>query len=119
VDSAEAQQDLANAYFHLGAAEEAGQKFQDAIRDLRVAESMLRARQTPGDPLDSGRLYINIQRELAQALLDVHDWTGATSAVERGLAIAQSRTDAAEKSGLGRKLDQIREAQRNWIARRQ
>ena len=36
-DSAEAQRDLADAYFHLGAAENTAGKFRDAIGHLRTA----------------------------------------------------------------------------------
>ena len=70
-DSVEAQSDLANAYFHLGSAENAAGKFSEAIGHLRTAESVLRSvrRTTPNDSLEILKLLSDIQREIGVALL--------------------------------------------------
>jgi tetratricopeptide (TPR) repeat protein len=96
-NSAEAQQDLAIAYFHLGAAENVAGRFQEAIGDLRAAESRDQAsRQIQrGDPLEALKLHIDIHRELAKSLVAVHD---AASAVK----ILQQTIEAAEKSATVR-----------------
>ena len=93
-DSAEAQRDLADAYFHLGAAENTAGKFRDAIGHLRTAEFRLRPQgQVPaGDPIETVKLYVEIQRELANALLAAKDTGAAVEVLEKALSAAQRRT---------------------------
>lgn len=84
-DSAEAQEDLANAYFHLGAAENTVDQFARAIGDLRKAETQLRPlrKVSGGSSLETTKLYVDIQRELANALLATHNARAAVEALEK------------------------------------
>jgi len=93
-DSGEAQRDLADAYFHLGAAENTAGRFRDAIGHLRTAESRLRPQgQVPADdPIETVKLYVEIQRELATALLATEDPSAAAEVLEKALSAAQRRT---------------------------
>jgi tetratricopeptide (TPR) repeat protein len=113
-NSAEAQQDLANAYFHLGAAENIAGKFQDAINHLRTAESRLRPpRQIPAnDPLGTVKLFVDIQREMASALLETHHPASAVEALEKAVAAAQGHTATADwlLADLRRQLERARGA---------
>jgi serine/threonine protein kinase len=86
-DSVEAQDDLANAYFHLGAAENTAGKFNEAIGHERTAESMLRGlRQTaPNDALQTSKLDSDIQREIGVALLQTHNAGAAIEAFEKSI----------------------------------
>jgi tetratricopeptide (TPR) repeat protein len=113
-ESAEAQQDLANAYFHLGAAENTAGKFQQAIGHLHTAESGLRPRrQGPaGDSLGTTKLYVDIQRELATALLGTHNARGAVEAlVKAGSAQGYTEIDLLKQSNIHRELEKARAAQ--------
>ena len=88
-DSVEAQQDLINAYFHLGAAESVAGKFGAAMGHLRIAESMMRGglrKAAPNDALQTSKLYSDIQRELGDTLLLMHDFDGAAGAFEKSIA---------------------------------
>lgn len=111
-DSAEAQGDLADAYFHLGAAENTAGKYRDAIVDLRTAESHLRPQgQVPAnDPIETVKLYVNIQRELANSLLATKDAGAAVEVLEKALSAAQRRTATAdfEIAELRSRLEQAR-----------
>jgi non-specific serine/threonine protein kinase/serine/threonine-protein kinase len=110
-DSAEAQRDLADAYFHLGAAENTAGKFRDAIGHLRTAESHLRPPgQTPvNDPIETVKLYIDIGRQLAQALVATKD-VAAVEVLEKALSAAQARPATAEwvVADLQQQLEQAR-----------
>jgi eukaryotic-like serine/threonine-protein kinase len=87
-DSVEAQQDLANAYFHLGAAENTAGKFSEAIGHLRTASSMTRSlrRMAPNDALQTSKLYCDIERELGNALVQTHNIDAAIEAFEQSLS---------------------------------
>lgn len=88
-DSVEAQQDLINAYFHLGAAESVAGKLSTAMGHLRIAESMMRAgprKAAPNDALQTSKLYSDIQREIGDTLLLMHDFDGAVGAFEKSVA---------------------------------
>jgi serine/threonine protein kinase/tetratricopeptide (TPR) repeat protein len=87
-DSVEAQSDLADAYFHLGAAEITAGKFNEAIGHLRTAESRIRGltRTAPNDALQTSKLYSDIQRELGVALLQTHKVGGAVVAFEASIS---------------------------------
>jgi serine/threonine protein kinase/tetratricopeptide (TPR) repeat protein len=56
--SGEAQRDMAEAYFHLGAGENTAGRFREAIGDLRTAESRIRppGQIQPSDLLETFRL---------------------------------------------------------------
>ena len=97
-NSVEAQRDLTDAYFHLGAAENTAGKFPEAIGHLRTAEARIRPpRQIPAnDPLETVKLYVDIQRELANALLETHDSGGAVAVLEKAVSAAQGRTPTAD-----------------------
>jgi tetratricopeptide (TPR) repeat protein len=90
-NSLEAQQDLANTYFHLGTAENTAGKPEDALGHLRIAEAKLRPlNQVPAnDPLETVKLYIDVQRQIAEAQLGLHDVGGAVRSLQKGLAAAQ------------------------------
>jgi tetratricopeptide (TPR) repeat protein len=96
-DSTEARRDLADAYFHLGAAENTAGKFHDAIGHLRTAQSRLRPQEevAANDPIETVKLYVDIERELADSLLAVKDRAAAAEALERALSAAQRRTATA------------------------
>ncbi len=88
-DSVEAQQDLINAYFHLGAAESVAGKFSAALGDLRTAESMMLGglrKAAPNDALQTSKLYRDIQRELGDTLLLTHQVDAAVGAYEKSVA---------------------------------
>ncbi len=88
-DSVEAQQDLINAYFHLGAAESVAGKFSTALVHMRKAESMMLAglrKAAPNDALQTSKLYGDIQRELGDTLLLTHDFDGAAGAFKKSIA---------------------------------
>ena len=111
-DSGEAQRDLADAWFHLGAAENTAGKYRDAIVHLRTAEAHLRPQgQVPAnDPIETVKLYVYIQRELANSLLATKDAGAAVEALEKALSAAQRRTATAdfEIAELRRRLEQAR-----------
>jgi len=90
-NSLEAQQDLANAYNHLGSAENTAGKYQDALRHLRIAEAKLRPLEqvAADDPLETVKLYVDIQRQISQAQLSLHDAKGAVRTLQKGLIAAQ------------------------------
>jgi eukaryotic-like serine/threonine-protein kinase len=88
-DSAEAQQDLINAYFHLGAAESVAGEYSAAMGHLRTAGSMMLGalrKAAPNDALQTSKLYSDIQRELGDTLLRTHDFDSAVRAFEKSVA---------------------------------
>jgi hypothetical protein len=87
-NSVEAQQDLINAFFHLGAAESIAGRFGAAMGHLRTAESMMLSalRKAPNDALQTSKLYSDIQRELGDTLLLTHDFDGAVGAFQKSIA---------------------------------
>jgi tetratricopeptide (TPR) repeat protein len=88
-DSVEAQQDLINAFFHLGAAESIAGRFGAAMGHLRTAESMMLGalrKAAPNDALQTSKLYSDIQRELGDTLLLTHDFDGAVGAFQKSIA---------------------------------
>ncbi len=93
-NSLEAQQDLANAYHHLGSAENTAGRFQDALKHLRVAEAKLRPLDQVGtnDPLETVKLYVDIQLQISEAQMNLHDVKGAIRTLQKAQL-------AAEKSG--------------------
>jgi len=93
-NSLEAQRDLADAYFHLGAAENTAGQFRDALGHLRTAESRVRPQgQAPAnDPIETMKLYADVERELSTALLETGDIGGAVGALEKALAAAERRS---------------------------
>jgi eukaryotic-like serine/threonine-protein kinase len=103
-DSVEAQQDLINAYFHLGAAESIAGKFNAAMGHLRIAESMMRAglhKAAPNDALQTSKLYSDIQRELGDTFLQTHDFDAAVGAFQRSVT---SYPDSSRPNWLFRDL---------------
>jgi serine/threonine protein kinase len=92
-ESAEAQEDLADAFFHLGAAENTAGRFQRAIVDLRKAESLLRPlRSGPsGDVLDTSKLYVDIERQFAVAFLETHNVRDAIECLQKAISAAEGR----------------------------
>ncbi len=96
-DSVEAQQDLVDAYLHLGAAENTAGSFGEAIAHLRTAESLLRPllRDAGDDPLEAQGLYAHIERELGEALLAAKDFNAAGEALARALAAARRSPKSA------------------------
>jgi len=104
-DSVEAQQDLIDAYFHLGAAESVAGKLGAAMSQLRKAESMMLGRlrkAAPNDALQTSKLYSDIQRELGDTLLRTHDFDAAAGAFEESIA---AFPDSAKPSWLFRDLE--------------
>lgn len=96
-DSVEAQQDLAYAYMHLGAAENTAGRYVQAIGPLRTAEARMQAlRQTSaGDPLEARGLEADIERELGDALLGTNQPGAAAQALGKALAAAQRSPKSA------------------------
>jgi len=95
-DSVEAQQDLAYAYMHLGAAENAAGQFGQAVGHLRTAQTYMRAvRQTAGDPLEANGLDTDIERELGDALLATGNRADAARALGKALQTAQRSPKSA------------------------
>jgi eukaryotic-like serine/threonine-protein kinase len=90
-DSVEAQQDLIDAYLHLGAAENTAGNYMTAIGQLRTAESLLLPLLRDGakDPLEAQGLYAHIERELGEALLAGNYAAAATQAFEMALSAAK------------------------------
>jgi len=97
-NSVEAQRDLANAYFHLGSAENSDAKFQEAIRHLHIAEAKLRLPQqvAADDPLETVKLYVDIQRQIAQAQQALNDGKGAMRTLQKALVAAESNSKSPE-----------------------
>jgi serine/threonine protein kinase len=97
-DSVEAQSDLANAYFHLGAAENTAGKFHEAIGHLETAESILgRLRPTgPNDSLEVSKLSSDIQFELGIALLQEHNVASSVQAFEKSIAAFHANSHQAD-----------------------
>jgi eukaryotic-like serine/threonine-protein kinase len=98
-DSAEAQQDLANAYFHLGAAENVAGRFREAIGHLRTAESRIAGLQqsAPKDTLQTSKLASDVERELGSALLQTSDMDGAVEAFEKSIAMFPEHSEPSSK----------------------
>jgi eukaryotic-like serine/threonine-protein kinase len=111
-NSVEAQQDLTNAYFHLGAAENTAGKFHEAIGHLRTAESRIGPpRQIPtNDPFETARLYVDVQREMASALLATHNTGGAVEVLERAASavLEHPKLEAWRRADVQRQLEQAR-----------
>jgi tetratricopeptide (TPR) repeat protein len=89
--SVEAQLDLTAAYLHLGAAESTAGKLREAIGDLRTAESrvLLLRQNAANDPLETAGLYVDIERELGDALLASHNSAGAIEVLEKAIPVAE------------------------------
>jgi eukaryotic-like serine/threonine-protein kinase len=90
-NSLEAQMDLTAAYLHLGAAESTAGKLHEAIGDLRTAESriLLLRQNAANDSLETAGLYVDIERELADALLASHKATGVIEVLEKAIPVAE------------------------------
>jgi tetratricopeptide (TPR) repeat protein len=107
-DSPEAQEDLADAYFHLGAAENTAGRSKQAIIDLRKAESLLRAmrRGPDGDVLDTTKLYVDVQRQFAVAFLQLHHVLDAIGCLQKAIMATQGNAlfGSAVRADLAREL---------------
>lgn len=97
-NSVEAQRDLANAYFHLGTAENTASQFQEAITHLHIAEAKLRQPQqvAADDPLETVKLYVDIQRQISLAQQGLHDGKGAIRTLQKALFTAESNSKSPE-----------------------
>ncbi len=109
--SAEAEHDLATAYFHLGAAENTDGRFRDAARDLRTAEARIAPadRVPPDDPLSSIQLRLNVDGELADALDALGNRAAALRQLRAAIALAEARGTAQKGlvAGLRKRLSEI------------
>lgn len=78
-NSAEVQEDLATAYFHLGAAENVAGRFADALKSLRQAESVISPleREHPNDPLETMKLLVLLRLEMGRSLTAAHQGAAA------------------------------------------
>jgi non-specific serine/threonine protein kinase/serine/threonine-protein kinase len=116
-NSAEAQHDLATAFFHLGAAENTDGRFRDAARDLLTAESRIAPaeRVPPDDPLSSIQLRLNVDSELADALDALGNRAAALRQLRAAIALAEARGTAQKGlvARLRKRLSEIESGAKN------
>jgi serine/threonine protein kinase len=111
-NSVEAQQDVAEAYFHLGAAENTAGRFRKAIDDFRTAESRIRppGQIQPNDLLETFKLFMDIRRELAKSLVGIGDARSAANALQEVIAAADGRptVHSPDLERLRMQLEEVR-----------
>ncbi len=92
--SIEARADLANAYFHLGAAENTAGGFQEALGHLQSAESRIPAPSeiSHDDSFESMKLFVQIRIESGKALAGLHRPAAAVETLRQAADLARGHT---------------------------
>jgi non-specific serine/threonine protein kinase/serine/threonine-protein kinase len=109
--SVEARRDMANAYFHLGAAENAAGRFPDALGHLQAAESRLPppAEISTDDAFDSMKLFAQIRIQAGRALVGLHRPAAAVDTLQKAVDATRGRAVPAQVLiSLESQLDQAR-----------